>query len=109
MKRKTMNKRANYPLLLASQFLGAFGDNAILALILGPVMREYAAGRMDGRHQSLANIYYTSLLFIPYVLLAPIAGYLNDRHPKTWLLSWGNGGKLIGTAAGARVPVALTC
>jgi LPLT family lysophospholipid transporter-like MFS transporter len=36
-------------------------------------------------------------VFVPYVLLAPLAGYLNDRFPKTnWLLG-GNLIKLTGT------------
>jgi LPLT family lysophospholipid transporter-like MFS transporter len=92
-----MNNRRNYPLLLASQFLSAFGDNLILMLILGPFLNQFKAGTITGEAQSVANIYYTSLLFIPYVLLAPLAGYLNDRFSKNrWLLG-GNFIKLAGT------------
>src|SRR5271154_2646384 len=92
-----MNDRRNYPLLLASQFLSAFGDNLILMLILGPFMLQLQAGKITGTEQSVANIYYTSLLFIPYVLLAPLSGYLNDRFSKNrWLLG-GNLIKLTGT------------
>ena len=92
-----MNDRRNYPLLLASQFLSAFGDNLILMLILGPFLNQFKAGTITGEAQSIANIYYTSLLFMPYVLLAPLAGYLNDRFSKNrWLLG-GNFIKLAGT------------
>ena len=59
----------NYPLLLASQFLSAFGDNLILMLILGPLMTQLANGKITDQAQSIANIYYTSLFFIPYILL----------------------------------------
>jgi LPLT family lysophospholipid transporter-like MFS transporter len=90
-------ERRNYPLLLASQFLSAFGDNLILMFILGPFLTEFKAGAITAEAQSVANIYYTSLLFIPYVLLAPLAGYLNDRFSKNrWLLG-GNAIKLAGT------------
>jgi MFS transporter, LPLT family, lysophospholipid transporter len=92
-----MNDRRNYPLLLASQFLSAFGDNLILMLILGPFMTQLQAGKITGEEQSVANIYYTSLLFVPYVLLAPLAGYLNDRFSKNRWLFGGNLIKLAGT------------
>jgi LPLT family lysophospholipid transporter-like MFS transporter len=92
-----MRNRRNYPLLLASQFLSAFGDNLILMLILGPFLTRFKAGTITAEAQSVANIYYTSLLFVPYVLLAPLAGYLNDRFSKNrWLLG-GNFIKLAGT------------
>ena len=92
-----MYARRNYPLLLASQFLSAFGDNLILMLILGPFLTQFKAGAITAEAQSVANIYYTSLLFIPYVLIAPLAGYLNDRFSKNrWLLG-GNFIKLAGT------------
>src|SRR4051812_47082547 len=86
----------NYPLLLSSQFLGAFGDNVILAVILGPVMKSFQAHEITAQHQQIANIVYTSLLFIPYLFFAPIAGYFNDRFPKTRGLMAGNGLKMIG-------------
>jgi len=92
-----MKSRRNYPLLLASQFLSAFGDNLILMLILGPFLIQFQNGKITAEAQSVANIYYTSLLFLPYVLLAPLAGYLNDRFSKNrWLLG-GNFIKLAGT------------
>jgi MFS transporter, LPLT family, lysophospholipid transporter len=95
--RLPMNARRNYPLLLASQFLSAFGDNLILMLILGPFLNQFRAGTITAEAQSIANIYYTSLLFVPYVLLAPLAGYLNDRFSKNFWLLGGNLIKLAGT------------
>lgn len=95
------NSRRNYFLLLASQFWSAFGDNFILVVILGPLMTAYKAGKISAETQSISNIYYTSLLFVPYVLLAPLAGYLNDRFAKSrWLLG-SNLIKLAGTAVAA--------
>jgi LPLT family lysophospholipid transporter-like MFS transporter len=99
-----MNDRRNYPLLLAGQFLSAFGDNLILMLILGPFLNQFKAGTITGEAQSVANIYYTSLLFMPYVLLAPLAGYLNDRFSKNrWLL----GGNFIKLAGAGLVALGL--
>ncbi|MEP6662941.1 MAG: MFS transporter [Verrucomicrobiota bacterium] len=92
-----MKSQRNYPLLLASQFLSAFGDNAILTLILGPLLVAFAKGKITGHEQSVANIFYPSLLFVPYVLLAPLAGFLNDRYSKTFLLIGGNSVKLFGS------------
>jgi len=92
-----MKTRQNYPLLLASQFLSAFGDNVILWFILGPLTAQQQQGLVTETQLSRANSLYTTLLFIPYVLLAPLVGYLNDRLPKTnWLLG-GNLIKLAGT------------
>jgi LPLT family lysophospholipid transporter-like MFS transporter len=96
-----MNNSRNYPLLLASQFLGALGDNMILAVILGQLTFKFRAGQISEQALGSANAIYTSLLFIPYFLLAPLAGYLNDRYAKTrWLLG-GNAIKLLGTSIGA--------
>src|ERR1019366_6514955 len=92
----TMNSRLNYPLLLASQFLSVFGDNLILMFILGPFLKQIEAGKITAEAQSVAVIFYTSLLFMPCVLLAPLAGYLNDRFSKNRWLAGGNLIKLAG-------------
>lgn len=96
-----MKSNRNYPLLLVSQFLGALGDNAILAIILGPVMKAFAEGKVSSHQQSVANIVYTSLLFVPYLIFASLAGYVNDRYSKTRWLALGNAVKLAGTALAA--------
>lgn len=90
--------RRNYPLLLAGQFLGAFGDNAILAVIVGQLTLLKNAGAITDEVLRGRGALYTSLLFVPYVLLAPLAGYLNDRFSKTTWLVGGNAIKVLGTA-----------
>lgn len=90
--------RRNYPLLVASQVLGAFGDQAILAVILGQLTFAQNAGRITPAHLSGWNAIYSTLLFVPYVVLAPLVGYWNDRHPKTACLAGGNLIRLGGTA-----------
>lgn len=92
-----MKPDRNYPLLLAGQFLGAFGDNAILAVIVGQLTYLQKAGAITAAELRTSNTIYTSLLFLPYVLLAPLAGYLNDRYAKTAWLTGGNALKLLGT------------
>ena len=92
-----MKSTRNYPLLLASQFLGAFGDNAILAVIVGQLTLLMKAGLITPDELRTRGTIYTSILFIPYILLAPLAGYLNDRYSKTSWLSGGNMLKLLGT------------
>jgi LPLT family lysophospholipid transporter-like MFS transporter len=84
--------------LLAGQFLGAFGDNAILAVIVGQLTYLQKSGAITAAELRTSNTVYTSLLFVPYVLLAPLAGYLNDRYAKTSWLVGGNALKLLGTA-----------
>jgi len=87
----------NYPLLLAAQTLGAFGDQFVLAVILGQFTFMKVRGEIPEADYQLANAVYPMLLFIPYVLGAPLTGYLNDRFSKTrWLLG-GNIIKLVGT------------
>ena len=93
-----MKSNRNYPLLLAGQFLGALGDNAILAVIVGQLTYLQKSGAITAAELRTHNTIYTSLLFVPYVLLAPLAGYLNDRFAKTNWLIGGNVLKLTGTA-----------
>jgi MFS transporter, LPLT family, lysophospholipid transporter len=93
--------RRNFPLLLASQFLSAFADNFILVVILGPLLTDLKNGNITAMQQSLANIFYTSLLLVPYVLLAPLTGYVNDRFSKNRCLLGANLIKLIGSSAAA--------
>jgi LPLT family lysophospholipid transporter-like MFS transporter len=89
--------RRNYPLLLAAQFLSAFGDTVILAVILGQYTLLFRNGVINEAQLGIQNAIITCLLFVPYVLLAPLAGYLNDRYSKTRCLLVGNAAKLSGT------------
>jgi len=82
----------NYPLLLGSLSLSAFADNALLSVLIGPLTFQRAQGLITEQQVNTVNAIYSALFFLPFLVLAPVAGYLNDRHPKTrWLL----GGNLI--------------
>lgn len=95
-----MSSRRNYPLLLAGQFLGAFGDNFLLAAILGPLTFAQSAGQITEQAVNAQNALFSAVFFLPFILLAPLAGFLNDRFPKTTWLAGGNLLKLLGTALG---------
>jgi LPLT family lysophospholipid transporter-like MFS transporter len=89
----------NYPLLLVGQFLGAFGDNFLLKAILGPLTYALSSGKITEAHVNGENALFSLVFSVPFIVLAPFAGYLNDRMPKT---SWLVGGNLI-KVAGAGV------
>jgi LPLT family lysophospholipid transporter-like MFS transporter len=95
-----MKTGRNFPLLLSGQFLGAFGDNFILASILSPLTYAQAAGRITEQTVNTQNALYSAVFFFPFILFAPIAGYLNDRMRKSSWLVGGNLIKLLGTAVG---------
>jgi LPLT family lysophospholipid transporter-like MFS transporter len=87
-----MKSNRNYLLLLGSQFLSAFGVQAVLFVILGQLTFQHHAGKITAKQLGIANAVYACLLYISYVGFAPLAGFLNDRFAKTrWLL----GGNLI--------------
>lgn len=95
-----MKNSRNYPLLLAGQFLGAFGDNFLLAGILAPLTFMKSAAQITEQQVNETNATFSIVFFIPFILLAPLAGFLNDRMPKTsWLLG-GNLIKILGTLIG---------
>ncbi|MBI2511871.1 MAG: MFS transporter [Opitutae bacterium] len=95
-----MNSSRNYHRLLAGQFLGAFGDNFVLAAALGPLTFSLATGAITEREVNAQNALFSAVFFVPFIVLAPLAGWLNDRMPKTaWLLG-GNAIKLAGAALG---------
>lgn len=95
-----MKNGRNYPLLLAGQFLGAFGDNFLLAGILAPLTFMKNAAQITEQQVNQTNTTFSMVFFIPFILLAPLAGFLNDRMPKTsWLLG-GNLIKILGTLIG---------
>ena len=95
-----MKNGRNYPLLLAGQFLGAFGDNFLLAGILAPLTLLKNAGTITEQQVNGTNTTFSIVFFVPFILFAPLAGFLNDRMPKTsWLLG-GNLVKILGTLIG---------
>ncbi|MEO5802883.1 MAG: MFS transporter [Verrucomicrobiota bacterium] len=96
-----MKTNRNYSLLLASQFLSAFGVQAVLFVIIGQLTFQHNNGLITAKHLGIANALYACLLYLPYVAFAPLAGFLNDRFPKTrWLLG-GNLISLIGVGIAA--------
>jgi LPLT family lysophospholipid transporter-like MFS transporter len=95
-----MKSTRNYPLLLAGQFLGAFGDNFLLAAILGPLTFQLLSHVITEQQVNTQNALFSAVFFVPFILLAPLAGFINDRLPKTAGLFWGNLLKLAGTAIG---------
>jgi LPLT family lysophospholipid transporter-like MFS transporter len=99
--------RRNYPLLLAGQFLGAFGDNFLLAAILGPLTYALGSGRITETVVNSENALFGLVFSVPFIVLAPLAGYLNDRMPKTRWLVGGNLIKLGGAAIGLAAVFAL--
>ncbi|MBS0632166.1 MAG: MFS transporter [Verrucomicrobia bacterium] len=90
----------NYPLLLTGQFLGAFGDNFLLAAILGPLTYAINTGRITEAKVNGENALFGLVFTLPFIVLAPLAGYLNDRMSKTLWLTGGNVLKLLGTFTG---------
>ena len=95
-----MKPNRNYLLLLSGQFLGAFGDNFLLAAILGPLTFQLTAGAITEQMVNAQNALFSAVFFVPFIVLAPLAGFLNDRMPKTTWLRRGNAVKIIGTLVG---------
>jgi len=95
-----MNSKRNYPLLLTGQFLGAFGDNFLLAIILSPLTFQLLSGAITEQQVNRQNVIFSAVFFFPFILFAPLAGFFNDRLPKTTGLFWGNLLKVVGTGIG---------
>jgi LPLT family lysophospholipid transporter-like MFS transporter len=100
IKDSTSPNSRNYPLLLVGQFLGAFGDNFLLAAILGPLTYSLNTGRITEAVVNSENALFGLVFSVPFIVLAPLAGFINDRMPKTSWLVGGNAIKLLGTAIG---------
>ena len=68
--------------LLFSQTIGAFNDNAMKAVL--PVMAAVQFGKssMDD-----VNVQVSILLILPFVIFAPLAGWVSDRFPKKKVVS----------------------
>jgi len=90
----------NYPLLLVGQFLGAFGDNFLLKAILGPLTYALASGAITEAKVNGENALFSLVFSVPFIVLAPFAGFLNDRMPKTAWLVGGNLVKILGALIG---------
>ncbi|MBL4770009.1 MAG: MFS transporter [Planctomycetes bacterium] len=88
-------KRRSFGAMTASQFLGAFNDNAFKALVLflaASLSKDNPLPWVD--RSSLAHTFGQALphtLFaLPFVLLGPLTGVLADRISKTRIVWWAN-------------------
>ncbi|MBL9114393.1 MAG: MFS transporter [Verrucomicrobiaceae bacterium] len=70
--------------VLLVQALNAFGDNLVKLLIIG-VALGVAADTAIGKEM---QVYLAIVFSLPYILFAPIAGYLSDRFSKQKIILW---------------------
>ena len=77
-------------LVLTTQFLTAFADNAILFTAFAMISR--AGGYGDWYKPALQASF-----LVAFVVLAPWVGRFADQHAKSRVLSWGNALKAAGT------------
>jgi len=69
-----MKPNRNYYLLLAGQFLGAFGDNFLLAAILGPLTFQLTAGLITEQYVNHQNSLFGLALGMQKVIRDAEAG-----------------------------------
>jgi acyl-[acyl-carrier-protein]-phospholipid O-acyltransferase / long-chain-fatty-acid--[acyl-carrier-protein] ligase len=81
---KDPDKRPFYSVipLLFSQTIGAFNDNAMKAIL--PVMAAVQFGKTS---MDEVNIQVSVLLILPFVIFAPLAGWVSDRFSKKKVVS----------------------
>ncbi len=77
--------------LMISQTIGAFNDNAMKAVL--PLM---AAVQIGKESMDTVNQQVSILLILPFVLLAPFAGWVSDRFSKKKVVSYALLGQLLG-------------
>ena len=68
--------RVVWPLMI-SQTIGAFNDNAMKAMLPLVAAVQFGKASMDSVNQQVSI-----LLIIPFVLFAPVAGWVTDRFSK---------------------------
>jgi LPLT family lysophospholipid transporter-like MFS transporter len=91
-----MNKNTTFRLLLAAQSLSAFGDNAVYSVIAGVLLELVKTHRLSLAQFGVETAVFANCLFLPYVVLAPFAGWLSDRFPKKNVLIAANLVKVLG-------------
>lgn len=70
--------------VLIVQALNAFGDNLVKLLIIGLAL-GVAAETTIGREM---QVYLAIVFSLPYIVFAPVAGYLSDRYSKSRVIVW---------------------
>ena len=82
--------RVVWPLMI-SQTIGAFNDNAMKAMLPLMAAVQFGKASMDTVNQQVSI-----LLIVPFVLFAPIAGWVTDRFPKKKVIVTALLGQLLG-------------
>jgi MFS transporter, LPLT family, lysophospholipid transporter len=75
--------------LLLAQFVSALADNAVLIIAIALVKSQGAS--------NLAP-YLQESFILPFILLAPFAGWISDQFPKARVMFFSNALKLIGVS-----------
>ncbi len=75
---------ASIGLVLGVQTLNAFNDNFVKMLFIS-LASAVAAGTELGRAM---QVYLGFIFSLPYILFAPLAGYLSDRYSKRSVVLW---------------------
>ena len=76
--------RVSFITMLAVQALNAFNDNFVKMLIIafaGAVAKGTDLG-------DSMQVYLGAIFSVPYVLFAPLAGWLSDRYSKQRVIFW---------------------
>ena len=82
--------RVVWPLMI-SQTIGAFNDNAMKAMLPLMAAVQFGKASMDSVNQQVSI-----LLIIPFVLFAPVAGWVTDRFSKKKVIVTALLGQLFG-------------
>ena len=82
--------RVVWPLMI-SQTIGAFNDNAMKAMLPLMAAVQFGKASMDTVNQQVSI-----LLIVPFVLFAPIAGWVTDRFSKKKVIVTALLGQLLG-------------
>lgn len=77
----TLLRNASFHLLWASTLLSGFGDR--MAMVTAMALLGYG---VDGAETSSIQSGVDFFFFLPYLVWAPIAGWLIDRLPRKWVL-----------------------
>jgi acyl-[acyl-carrier-protein]-phospholipid O-acyltransferase/long-chain-fatty-acid--[acyl-carrier-protein] ligase len=76
---------------MVSQTIGAFNDNAMKAMLPAMAAVQFGKPVMDTVSQQVSVI-----LILPFVLFAPIAGWISDRFSKKKVIQWALLGQMLG-------------
>jgi MFS transporter, LPLT family, lysophospholipid transporter len=85
-----MNAPKTFRLLLTAQSLSAFGDNAVYSVVMGVLLSQVNQNRIDLLAFGVQSAVYANCLFLPYVLFAPLLGWISDRYTKKNVLICAN-------------------